>query len=613
MMHFEKTKTLLSAAALAALAGCAAPDAMDPDIQPVRAQEAGEAPHGHGAGDCPTFASSYEAIQELIFERKGCTAQACHGEGKVGGLDLRKAASYAGLVDVPSANSAQARVQPGAPRESFLYQKLAAATRPGSVSIAGSPMPVGASALTESELEAVALWITKGAPETGTVVDATRGLDLGKLLEACVPPGPPVRIKPLEPPAPSEGVQIVMPKYVLKGNSEVENCTPFVYDLTQAVPAEFKDEKRNVAFVDSSRVRQDAQSHHMTVWNPELDIATLQPSDAWTCRGGDADAQRCDPRKGGSDCGGGVCAGKPMPGTLCGPGGGEQGGGLNGADFTNPDKLAELLADPAKLASAGAEIWKVLERLLTGGSALPKSLVKTQTPQDYVPPTDGVYWTIPLRGLMWFNSHAFNLQESDTELEARVNFTFAKKRNREMKQLSDASNVYIGAGLAPFQRKTYCVKHVVPQYYNVAAMFGHTHRRGERFWVKDPTGKLIYENFLYDDPPTARFDPWLTFDSPDPAKRSLEYCVLYNNGLTKDDKPDLELVTRASRMPSLTSCKPVACVAGKVAAACKVDSDCDSTPGRGDGDCDACPITAGTSTENEMFALSLYYVLPLPK
>jgi hypothetical protein len=50
-------------------------------------------------------------------------------------------------------------------------------------------------------------------------------------------------------------------------------------------------------------------------------------------------------------------------------------------------------------------------------------------------------------------------------------------------------------------------------------------------------------------------------------------------------------------------------VAGKVAAACKTDSDCDSAPGAGDGDCDACPITAGPTTENEMFVMTPWYVL----
>jgi hypothetical protein len=78
----------------------------------------------------------------------------------------------------------------------------------------------------------------------------------------------------------------------------------------------------------------------------------------------------------------------------------------------------------------------------------------------------------------------------------------------------------------------------------------------------------------------------------------------------KDGSPDVDLVTRASRMPERGTCTPVACVAGKVTAACTTDHDCDSAPGESDGDCDACPITAGQTTENEMFVLMNWYVLP---
>jgi hypothetical protein len=53
-------------------------------------------------------------------------------------------------------------------------------------------------------------------------------------------------------------------------------------------------------------------------------------------------------------------------------------------------------------------------------------------------------------------------------------------------------------------------------------------------------------------------------------------------------------------------------VAGRVGAACggpAGDATCDSTPEAGDGWCDACPITAGVTTEDEMFLLFGGYVL----
>jgi hypothetical protein len=179
-----------------------------------------------------------------------------------------------------------------------------------------------------------------------------------------------------------------------------------------------------------------------------------------------------------------------------------------------------------------------------------------------------------------------------------------------MQPIADYNFNSIADGQAPFTRKTYCAKHEVPQNHNISMMTGHTHRRGEHFWVTDAAGKKIYESFDYNDPEYRHYEPWLDFASPDAAARTLEFCATYNNGLTKDDKPDLELVTRASKMPDRASCTPVACVAGKVKAACQTDRDCDTTVGANDGDCDACPITAGQTTENEMFVLMPWYVLP---
>ena len=38
--------------------------------------------------DSPVFASTFEAIQTVIFEKRGCTQQVCHGSAAQGGLDL---------------------------------------------------------------------------------------------------------------------------------------------------------------------------------------------------------------------------------------------------------------------------------------------------------------------------------------------------------------------------------------------------------------------------------------------------------------------------------------------------------------------------------------------
>ena len=68
-----------------------------------------------------------------------------------------------------------------------------------------------------------------------------------------------------------------------------------------------------------------------------------------------------------------------------------------------------------------------------------------------------------------------------------------------------------------------------------------------------------------------------------------------------------DTVTRASFRPAnAADCQPIACVAGKVAAACSGPDDnasCDSEPGAKDGWCDACAITSGLTSDDEMFVL----------
>ena len=524
-----------------------------------------------GSIGCPKFDTTYEAVQAQIFEKKGCTQPACHGDAASGGLDLRAGKALGDLVDVPSSGSALARIQPGTANASYLYQKLRAATEPGSVDVAGSPMPAGgAPPLTQKELEAVRLWIARGAPASGNVLDDNGDPQgVGRLLSACLPEtSNPAVVKPLDVPADGEGVQLVLPIYSLAAASEIEICTPFAFDFSDRVPDEFKDTARNVLFVQGEHVRQDAQSHHLILQDTGLTtpeaIAQLDTS-GWTCRDGERDGQPCSPSGGSADCPAGVCAGESKPAVGC-------------------------------IGAAGPQF--------------PKQLANAQAPQQYIPPRDGVYWEVPLKGILHFNSHAFNLTDEDTVLHGRINFYFARDRRRELVAVNDTSHLTIAAGQAPFTRKTYCAQHVAPKGASLVVLTGHTHRRGERFWVTDPTGELIYENFVYNDPLYRAFEPWPTFDAEDEAGRTLTYCATYNNGIGLNGLPDNSLVTRASRMPDRTSCKPVACVSGKGGEACTTDADCETSPGAGDGSCDACPITAGVTTENEMFVLMPWYASP---
>ena len=56
--------------------------------------------------ECDTsFDSTFDAIQEVVFEQQGCTADACHGTAMSGDLDLRRGNSHDDLFDVPSKGS----------------------------------------------------------------------------------------------------------------------------------------------------------------------------------------------------------------------------------------------------------------------------------------------------------------------------------------------------------------------------------------------------------------------------------------------------------------------------------------------------------------------------
>lgn len=540
--------------------------------------QVGETPK---SAECTQFDSTFAAIQKVIFEGHGCTASTCHGEAKSGDLDLRAGAAYRNLVEAKSKGSSLPRVLPGSTRESFLFLKLQAATEPGSVQVAGSPMPSGAAPLSADELSAVRAWIAGGAPEKGSIIDSTSGRTdvIAAKLNACLPKGAPIAIKPLEPPAPNEGIQFQMPSYVLKASTEREFCMAFYYDFTDKVPAEFKDETGEFFYVNGSRLRQDPNSHHFIYIDPGLgaESVTDPAFGKWTCYDGPRDGQECNPLD-TTACGEGVCASKQVDGLAC-------------AGF-GPKEID----------------------LFTGKGT---SVINAQAAQQYLPAVDGAFSKVRLKGLFYYNTHAFNLTDSDLRQHARLNFNFTKDRRfffggGSGRPIGGGGGPFNAPSTPPFQKETVCAKIVAQQNSRLVNLAGHTHKHGERFWVNDPSGKMFYENTSYSEPLYLYLDPPMLFDSADPAQRTLEFCATYNNGVKADGTPNVDLVTRFSKMiPGRTTCTPVACVKGKVGSACSTHQDCDSTPGAGDGSCDACPITGGETTENEMLILLPWFLTPV--
>ncbi|HEY8518219.1 MAG TPA: hypothetical protein VIS07_22130 [Candidatus Binatia bacterium] len=533
---------------------------------------------GPGSPACEggeSFASTFEAIQQVIFEKRGCTQDVCHGSGASGGLQLTRDVAYRNLFEAPSLGSPLRRVVPGDNDRSYLWLKLAAATRPGTVDIGGAPMPLGLEPLTENELEALRIWIYAGAPETGTVI-GTEGL-----LDACLPEPEPITIKPLDPPPPGEGVQLVMPPWLLPANSEHEVCFASYYDLTDQVPEQYRDPSGQYFRFKASELRQDPQSHHLILNYSRVPVEDIHhPAfGPWTCKGGERAGEPCEPTD-LTSCGSGLCATEYRDGFTC-------------TGFGPP-----VQGGVASIQIGGAQ--------------------QAQQTTEYV---DGVFAQIPLKGILYWNSHAFNLTKSDHLMNARLNYWFAEpeEQRHPVRGIFDVSRIF-SANAAPFTTQTLCHDHVLPKGARLFGLSSHTHQRGKHFTVDLPDGTRIYESFVYNDPLAAVYDPPLIFDSPNPAERTLRYCSLFNNGVKEDGSPDPETVTRFSRLPASVfipgvpgRCNPVACAEGKVGAPCSGvgdDATCDTSPGAGDGFCDACRITGGESTENEMFILLGQYYVP---
>ena len=518
--------------------------------------------------DQKQFSSTFAGIQEVIFERHGCTEQICHGSAAQGGLNLSPDVAYDNIYDKLASGVSGKLIEPGDNDRSYLWLKLAAATSPGSVDISGSPMPSGRPALSADELELLRLWIYNGAPREGTVAGSEA------LLDACLPDPEPIIVKPLDPPAPGDGIQLVMPEWPLPQKSEHELCFATYYDFTDQVPDEFKDPTNTLFRFSGFELRQDPQSHHLLLYYSPLNfqpggVDVNHPSfGSWTCSGGAQHGQTCDP-KAKDACGSeGLCHSEMQPSFAC-------------VGYGPPSD------EPAEIAGGAGQA------------------------QAYLPFFPGVFSQVPMKGVVYWNTHAFNTTSLDTTMHGRLNYFFAKDQRFPVVRISNFGAIF-RPNNPPYTKETFCNDHVFPVGSRVFHLFAHMHRHGEHFWATLPDGTQIYETFSFSDPTQQRYDPPLAFDSPDRADRTVRYCGTYNNGIKPDGSPDTELVTRLSRIPPSAqgtiggSCDPIACTAGKVGAACNGaadDASCDSSPGAGDGDCDACRITGGESTQNEMFVL----------
>ena len=187
-------------------------------------------------------------------------------------------------------------------------------------------------------------------------------------------------------------------------------------------------------------------------------------------------------------------------------------------------------------------------------------------------------------------------------------------RNRA---IFDIKDIFV-ANVPPYEERTYCSTYTLPAGSRLTQLSSHAHKRGVLFetWLppQDPgctvasgcspnTEPADYVSRIYNDPLYLDYDPPLAYDSTDRAKRTMKFCVTYDNG-----KNFPELLKLSSTSVG-TTCEGRAFCAGGVTPGLSCGAD-DSVCGDG-GVCDACAVRGGVTTEDEMFILlGSFYVVP---
>ncbi|MGB5701968.1 MAG: hypothetical protein WBM48_04050 [Polyangiales bacterium] len=580
------------------------------------------------APKCDDIDSTFALIQQQVFENRGCTASACHGESATGGLDLTADNAYASLVNVQANSGNYVRVFPGEQDLSLLYQKVAAKTQGFELQslpspISGGTMPTGPDVLSDDDLGLLRAWIRGGAPENG-IVEGSEAFASCEL-EGDIAPN---KIQPLPAPAGDKGVQLYSGGWDVPPESEGEVCFVTYYDFSDQVPEEFKvpcDEaqggpERECFAYKNILLAQDPQSHHSITdfyipapgdqehWDPTNEKHWRD----WSCLGGANAGASCTP--GSDECGDrGQCT-TPVQSTVA----------CIGYQY-----------GPPEMGTVGG---------LFGDAEVRQNLATAQEStfrEDYPP---NVFSKMPVKGFVLWDSHAFNLTQRDTSVEQWMNLEFAAPEEQVYPrvQIFDGRNLLGMGRIEAYTSKEVCTSYTLPQHAQLLTLTSHTHRFGKQFRIwyppnevcfpddadcSPPTREPDYISFDYADPLYQRFsgDAIMGFDSENVADRTFRYCSVWDNGESNPAevrrhsvRPEAETCVFVNQISVLANAagfdllpcgcpeEERSCFGGpNEGMACNGD---DSVCGDG-GVCDACPAGPGVTTEEEMFlVLGSYFV-----
>ncbi|MCZ6782903.1 MAG: hypothetical protein O7G30_06300 [Proteobacteria bacterium] len=612
-----------------------------------------------------SFDSTYDAIQEVIFDSPvyRCTNSACHDAvDPAGDLDLTDDVSFENIVGVTSlADPTVERVFVGEPEKSLLFQKIVGKVEEVP-NLPGASMPVGAPAVSRAHRDALRAWIRNAAPRDqvveGTQADLGTCLPPADPLKIAVPDPPPpgvgVQLQQTPWPLPGQSEQQdgedeicmatwfdftgteLIPEFADVACPErfqvVRACRrePFDFDVDQICDddgdcdeGETCEAMKNATNPDGEcfawhkqELFQDPQSHHSII---QLYTGSSDETDPvwgpWTYKFNDLDdprnGQPCDPTETDPAVGYNPgCSGRIQSTIAC--------------SFYGP-------VDASNLSLAG------------GGSNTPQ-FSGSQEPYYEVEFADTVFTELPKRAMIIWNSHAFNLTPTDSSMSQYLNLEFAQPEDQlnPLRGIFDARWIFVQL-VPPFETREYCGTSTLPQGSRLFNMNSHTHQRGNlfRIWLPpntpcqpecppplgflelcadaglpicgDPPGDRDpdYVSTEYSDPLQLDFDPPLAFDGEQEEDRTVLFCSVYDNGSAPGSPPVKRFSTSPQPpfpIPGLGGpCLPAerACMDGPNKGVLCNGTDeaifCETAPGAGDGECDACPLRGGVTTEDEMF------------
>ena len=508
---------------------------------------------------CEAFATTFDLIQQAIFENHGCTDNACHGNAQSGGLDLRAGVSYDSLVDVPSSiDPARQRVEPGDSERSLLFLKLAAKTLPDQYRSRRSARHADAARRPAGA--------QRGRARGAAHLDRRR-----RAAQTAWCPAPASCSTPACP-SPSRS-RSSRSRRRPPATASSSTCRPGSLPRAQRARGLLRQllrrhrsgaggvpqPRRHSSATTSVQIRQDPLSHHLIVnlYTRHLRRPTIRRGAASTA----AAARRrptCDP-------------------------------------------LDVAAAAPAMLhhrRSRQRRLHRLRPARQPVALAVPASPAPSR-PTPVPPSPTGVYNELPLKGMIIWNSHAFNLTDKDGMLEAGSTSTSPAGRAAlySLNGIFDASAIFT-MNVPAFQQEEVCNIYVLPRTptssssartCTSAASAGAPsaapsparadRRAGQAVAcdplspsqcsdgvacaapdARDPRTSLLYTNFIYNDPVVLRFEPPLVFTGTK-AERSLTYCALYDNGFTDPAKVKRQSTSPPTPFGTSACAEPTNCTA----------------------------------------------------